>query len=254
MGWLHRTQSAPWAFEAMVLAAAESFGLGGRVVRLAFDELGERPGRARRAARDVAAEQLGPLIYQIDRGSSAERLPFPEESADVIVWHGWPQRDWDTGRWAEAIERRLRPGGLWLALATTHVGPDGLLRLPPSPVAIERGLGDAPAHVVAWQGSEPCPHTVYLVVFKSPATRLSLPTFDRFAERLRTHLDAGPPGGAWGRRLASRLRRWRPFGRAGRAADVRFAVHFASRSPAPAEPTAGETLLEVRNRASGRCR
>lgn len=252
MGWFQPTESAPRVFEALVLAAAESFGLGDRVLHLAFADPYEPPERSRRSAPDAVAQRLGPLIHQIDRASSPEAIPFPEESADVVVWQGWPQRDWETGRWADAILRRLLPGGLWLALATARKTAGGSLRLPPSPVAIERGLGDAPAHVIAWQGDDPCPHTVFLVAFKSPATRLSLASFDRFTDRLRAHI-ADVPGGLW-RRIGSRLRRWCPFAGVGRAADVRLAVHFASRIAPHVEATAAGPLLDARRRAPGRCR
>jgi len=171
---------------AFVAAAAKAFGLRGPVYHF-------------ESCRDGRMEEVGPLhhcfprteyvVCRFNEGIQLGRLPFPDGSAQTVLWIGAAGHVLNTHEAVAEMRRILAPGGALLICAPTD-GPAHEGAADPSDSAtcrLQRLLGPLPLTLLAWQGANSWPHTVYGVGFQPPITAATLrgtsQFLDRFAER-----------------------------------------------------------------------
>jgi SAM-dependent methyltransferase len=171
----------------------------------------------------------GPGVDQVE---DLSRLSLPDGSARTIICVDTLEHVFEARRAADEMIRVLAPGGLLLLAAPmdfrVHDYPSDYWRLTPSCVA--RLLSPLAASIVAWQGVENHPHTVFGIGCKTPVAGAFSRRANRFMEALRGSLAALRERQDWRVRLKDGLTQWtRGKGERRRRAEqhkVNFALHL----------------------------
>ncbi len=174
--------------QAFVASAVEAFGLRGPLYRfgrsLPDDAEGETwlPERLSRSGY-VGLELCGAAEF--------DTLPFPDATAQTVVWVGAWEFSSPPRRMVDEMTRIVAPGGVLLVAAPVkpraHADRPDYWQL--TPASVGRLLVGMDATMVGWQGEETCPHTVYGIGFKRPIQVEGLSGADRFLKDFQARLD-----------------------------------------------------------------
>jgi SAM-dependent methyltransferase len=218
-----------------VQSVVEAFDLQGPIY-----EFGYSPGRAAGKASSPVhcAIDIGYVgsdlreDVEIDRLEELSRLPYPSGSARTVSCLNVLEHVYEPQRAVDEILRLLAPGGILLLSTSLHSEASKPLgnywRI--SPQGIERLLEPLEATLVAWQGPEQSPHTVFGIGCKGPVPSTFLAGIRPFLEGIERRLDEA----AQQTRRSTRLRNWlwgwtrsqAERQRRSQRHQLRFALHF----------------------------
>jgi SAM-dependent methyltransferase len=218
------------SIQAFVDSAIDAFELAGPLYQFGFCPNGDSGPRARLRKSLPEGAYVG---FGWEDEAKIARLPIPDGAARTVLCVDALGYVIEPRRAVDEMVRILSPGGALLICASGAAAAAGrepaYWRL--TPRGLERLLSGIEARLVAWQGDESFPHTLYGIGFKPPPGDAVLSGTNRFLDRFPARLDqlAGRIG--WRRRLRQLLaawvssrperRRWRDYYK------LRFAVHFS---------------------------
>ena len=198
---------------AFVQTAAEAFKPRGPVYEFTYCP-GVDPGRGA-TLRDCFPEtgyigcELGDAA-RIDRLASLDRLPFPDGAAQTVICTGALEHVFEPRRVVDEMARILAPGGVLLLSAQVESSPstgiDNYWRL--TPHSVQRLLGSLEATLVAWQGHEQSPHTVYGIGCKGSPDGPFIRGLHRLMEAFPQRLERLEAEAGWRWRLRRLLVGW----------------------------------------------
>ncbi len=227
----------------LIHTAAGAFDLKGPVYEFGYSPTGNPSDAV--ALRDCFPHSgyLGCEVSppaEIDRLADLSRLPFPDGAARTVVCVDTLEHVYEPPRAVEEMARILMPGGvLVLSASVEPEGPislDNYWRL--TPQVVERLMSPFEATLVAWQGNEESPHTVYGVGCKAPIGDAFVRGLNRFMVELPDRIrQSGGRRGWLTRVLGAVLGRPGSAGARHTAEDRRlqFAVHLPLSSQVSSE-------------------
>ncbi|HEV3004161.1 MAG TPA: hypothetical protein VGX78_06845, partial [Pirellulales bacterium] len=138
------------------------------------------------------------------------RLAVADGAARTVLAIEVLQRSFEPQRAAEELARIAAPGGVVLLAASLNRplddDPGDYWRLTPS--CIKRLLAPLEAALVAWQGAERFPHTVFGLGFKSPLAAGLVPDMNRFIEGYQRWVADAARTVPWSQKLAAAMAYW----------------------------------------------
>ncbi|HUY33018.1 MAG TPA: hypothetical protein VMV69_09570 [Pirellulales bacterium] len=150
--------------------------------------------------------RLGPGI---DRLFDPARLAMCDGAARTVIGIGLLERVFEPLRAVEELTRVLAPGGVML-LAAAWGGcldePGDYWRMTPSCLA--RMLAPLDAALVAWQGAERSPHTVFGIGCKAPIAAGVSGSMKRLIEGYQQWVAAAGRATPWPQKLKAAAARW----------------------------------------------
>jgi SAM-dependent methyltransferase len=188
--------------------------------------------------------RTGPGVDQVE---DLSRLSLPDGSARTIVCVDTLEHVFEARRAAEEMIRVLAPGGLLLIAAPmdfrVHDYPSDYWRLTPSCMA--RLLAPLAASIVAWQGVENHPHTVFGIGCKTPVPGAFVRRTNRFIEALQSALATAEDRRDWRIRVKDAIAGLvRGKGERRRTRD-RGRVHFALNLPVSGRIDLGDLVTSA---------
>jgi len=218
------------SIEAFVESAIDAFELAGPLYQFGSCPNGASGPWAR--LRGSLPDGLC-VSFGWEEEAKTARLPIPDGVARTVLCVDAPRYVFEPRRAVDEMVRILSPGGVLLIRASGTAAEAG--RKPAywrlTPRGLERLLSGIEARLVAWQGDESLPHTLYGIGFKPPLGDAVLSGMNRFVDRFPARLDQLAKGLGWRGRLGQLLagglcsrperRRWRDYYK------LRFAVHFS---------------------------
>jgi len=218
------------SIEAFVESAIDAFELAGPLYQF---------GSCPNGASGPWARLRGSLPEEVcvgfgwEKEAKTARLPIPDGVARTVLCADVLGCIFEPRRAVDEMVRILSPGGALLIHASGTAAETG--REPAhwrlTPRGLEQLLSGIEARLVAWQGEEGLPHTLYGIGFKPPLGDAVLSGTNRFLDRFPARLDQLAKRIGWRRRLGQLLagglssQPERP-----RRRDyykLRFAVHFS---------------------------
>jgi hypothetical protein len=146
----------------------------------------------------------------VDRLVDPTRLAIADAAARTVIAVEVLERSFEPRRAAEELTRVVAPGGVMLMAASLNQplddDPADYWRLTPS--CIKRLLGPLEAALVAWQGAERFPHTVFGIGFKSPSPAGLVPCMNHFIEGYQRWVANAARTVPWPRKLKAAMTHW----------------------------------------------